>query len=418
MAKINPNLKFGVIWMMPIILIFFAGGLLQYAGLLSQTQSNWLALGLFSHVFLARAGFSQLKYEAIFAIFFLVIIFSHFENSTPTSYTLTYLYYIVCTIIAAVAGRTYASRVATSISTNTFFKFAKTLLLIELGAVLIQKTFTAQFIELSQAPIGYVDAIFGTFFLQSDAGLAAVCELLTISTFLLYCKMTDRLIICALSVLIIFLGNSNAAKATIILLFIPLIAYNLYRGLNASRYGFNAMLALAVTFVALIMYNPLSRILAEFFSQASNDYYSRGTWETAARFSPLGQMITDGISLFGQGALTYYNPITKAWLYNAGFSTIYGLYIDFGLAGLSIYCLYQLILIFRFTRNYLEFMMFVCVAASFMALNFALTDVAFVFSFNGVLYLNYLRGKSKPPQSQATDLNRNSRSHLVRYATR
>ncbi|MDG2520496.1 hypothetical protein P7B02_02995 [Caulobacter segnis] len=399
MNRVDANTNFGVIWLAPILLIYFTGGLLQYAGLLSQTQSNWLALGLFGHVFLSRAAWYHVQVEAILAVLIVVIALSYLQHGTPLSNTITYLYYVLCTIVAAVAGRVYAMRLSASVSTGAFFKIIKIFLLIELSVVILQKSFTSQFIQYSQAPIGYIDAIFGTFFLQSDASLAAVCELIIVSTFFLYCRMVDRLIICALAVLIIFLGNSNAAKATSVLLFIPLFAYGFYRNLNASRYGFNIMLAFVVTAFVLVMYNPLSNFFADFFVRASSEFYRRESWESAARFSPLGQILSEGVSLFGQGALTYYNPITKAWLYNAGFSTIYSLYIDFGLAGLFVYVFYQLILVVKYTKNYLEFLVFVGVLASFMALNFALTDIAFIFSFNGALYLNYICGRSGPQRA-------------------
>lgn len=396
MPETETTQKFGILWKMPIVMIFLVGGFLQYLGILSQTQSNWLALFLLSHVFLANESWKQVGYEAPLFIFMLYIAVDHLRHAAPMSYTVTYLYYVACTIIAAVAGRIYASRIASSISTESFFRTAKLFLFIELLVVVIQRSFTAQFISLSRAPIGYIDAIFGTFFLQSDAALAAVCELLTISSFFLYSRRKDRFAITLLSLSIIFLGNSNAAKIAVVFILALLLLYSAYRALHSSRYQFNILLLVILSPIILLMYGPLSTFLSDFFVQATDEYYHRGAWETAARFSPMGQLFAEGVTLLGQGALTYYNPMTKEWLYNAGFSTIYSLYLDFGLLGLLLYFSYQFILIVRFTRSYLEFIIFTCVFILFMVLNFALTDLAFVFSFNAILHLNYLRGRSGP----------------------
>lgn len=392
-ANIKTSGRFGVIWMMPIIVIFFFGGFLQYIGLLSQTQTNWLALLLFGHVFVRSDSLKQIKYEALLFVFIVFIGLQSLSHGSPLSNTFTYIYYVACTIIAAIAGRVYASRIALAVSAKSFFNFAKIFLLIELAVVVVQRVFTDQFIGLSRAPIGYIDAIFGTMYLQSDAALAAVCELLTIASFLIQCRRGDRAIISVLSFMIVFLGNSNAAKIAIILIFVLLIIQNGYRSLYGSRYYLNILLVILAVPVALVAYSPLATLLSDFFAQALDEYYHRGAWVSAARFSPMGQVFAEGVSFFGQGALTYYNPITKEWLYNAGFSTIYSLYVDFGLVGLLLYLMYQFILVLKFTRNYIEFLIFASVFILFMILNFALTDLAFVFSYNLVLYLTYIRGK-------------------------
>lgn len=394
MPNIAIDRTIGFLWKMPMILIFFVGGSIQYFGILSQTQSNWIALFLFSHVFFRIAAWRQIKYEGILFLFLLLVVLDHSQHQSPVSYALTYFYYIACTIIAAVAGRVYALRIASLVSTESYFKVAKLFLFVELIVVIIQRSFTDQFISFARAPIGYTDAIFGTFFLQSDATLAAVCELLTISAFFLHCKATDRFVISALSFAVIFLGNSNTAKMATILIFTLLLVHYIYGRLHTGRYGFNIIATLVVAFFIMIVYSPASTFFADFFAKATGDYYRRDAWISASRFAPMGQIFAEGIDFFGQGALTYYNPITKIWLYDAGFSTIYSLYLDFGIIGLSIYLLYQFVLIFRFAKNYFEFIIFACVFIFFMTFNFALTDLTFVFSFNVILCLNHLRGRS------------------------
>jgi hypothetical protein len=396
MARTDPSEKFGFIWSLPIILIFAVGGLLQYVGLLSQTQSNWLALILFGHVFFRMSGWRQVRREILLVVFILYIVFDYFRHSAPAANTFTYVYYIICTIIAAASGRVYAERIASTIGIERFFRFAKWFLVAELIVVSFQRLFTEQFISLSKAPIGYVDAIFGTLFLQSDAALAASCEFLTISSLLLYCNARDRMFISGISLLIVFLLNSDTSKASILFVVILSAIYSLHASLRVGRVAFNALLVLAVISFFLIALNSFSGVFTDFFTQARGDYYHRDSWMYASRFSPLGQMFADGVDFLGGGALTYYNPITKEWLYNAGFSTFYSLYIDFGIPGLALYYAYQIVLVLRLTRNYLESAIFLCVLLLFSFFNFALTDLAFTFSFNLALYLNYLLGRSIP----------------------
>lgn len=394
MTKRENSERFGLLWLLPIMLIFLVGGMTQYAGLLSQTQSNWLALLLFSHVFLKRPAWAQIRHETLLFLFLLFMFVDYFRIGNPASYTLTYVYYVLCTIVAAVSGRVYASRVARSMSTESFFKIVKIFLSIELFVVSTQRLFTEQFISLSRVPIGSIDAIFGTFFLQSDAALAAVCELLTISTFLFSNQARDRFVVAAMSLAIIFMGNSNTAKIAIVFLLVLAFVYDAYGRLRVGRYAFNILALVGIVSISALLYSPLSGLLTEFSVQATKDYYHRDSWETASRFSPMGEMFANGINFLGQGALTYYNPLTKRWLYNAGFSTIYSLYLDFGLAGMLFYFTYQIMILVKFTRNYLEMAIFLGVFVFFISFNFALTDLAFVFSFNAVLYMNYLRGKS------------------------
>lgn len=387
--------NFTLRWYAPIILIFLVGGLLQYLGLISPTQTNWLSLFLLGHVFLLRSSWRQIKHEVLIFLLLVFIGVVHFYHGTPLAYTATYIYYAICTVLAAIAGRVYAQRTTYKLNVKIFFKFVKYFLVLELAITSIQAVYTEQFINLSQAPIGYVDAIFGTFFLQSDAALAAVCELLVISAFFLPCKTNDRLVISLLSIGVIATGNSSAAKLTVVLLLLLLYGNSIYKRLGFGRHGFNILILFVVTCTIFAMYGSLLELTTNFLVRAVEDYDHREAWETASRFAPLGQIYAERINLIGRGALTYYNPITKQWLYNSGFSTLYSLYLDFGLIGALIYYAYQVNLIFKFTTSVAEFTSFLIVLASFSLFNFALTDVAFVFSFNAILYLNHRYKKLK-----------------------
>src|SRR3546814_9380798 len=99
------------------------------------------------------------------------------------------------------------------------------------------------------------------------------------------------------------------------------------------------------------------------------------------RFAPLGQILIGDNIIFGNGALTYYNPLTKDWIYNSGFSTIYELWIDFGLMGFVGFFLYLIYKIPSFGgRPWLWMALFLCVF-DYCAVNFALSDLAFLSVF-------------------------------------
>lgn len=383
-----------LIWLMPVIFIFFAGGSLQYFGVLSVTQSNWIALALLSGVFFGVSGWRQGGKEAPLFIFIILIFVDFLYRGGPLSYTLTYLYYLVCAVIGAVSGREYASKIARTLKVEKFAKILQIFLLIELAVVALQKTFTETFIGISRINIGYIDAIFGTLFVQSDAGLATICILAVSSAFFLKFRAIDQLVISILAASIVFMTNSDTSKVSFVFVSFCLFSYLLYIRLGVLKYLANGFLVLSISVLLYIGYESFFALSDNFLRQAAVDYYRMHPGGDASRFSPLGQIFSEGLSLFGNGALTYYNPITKEWLYNSGFGTFYCLYIDFGLIGFSLYFIYQIILIIILTKNYIEAIIFSSIFIFFMFFNFALTDLAFTFSFNFFLNLNYLRGRS------------------------
>nr|WP_315239896.1 hypothetical protein [uncultured Albidiferax sp.] len=396
--------NFSLRWLAPVVLIFFAGGFLQYFGLLSQTETNWVAIFLLAHIFLLRSSWRQIKYETLLMIFLILVSAAHFFNNLPISYTFTYFYYVTCAIVAAVAGRVYVGKIGGWLDLNTYFKFAKIFLLLQLIVTAFQAFFTDLYIGFARAPIGYDDAIFGTFFLQSDAALASVCELMMISAFIFPCKSRDRLIICIFSFGIILLGNSSAAKFTFLLLLIFLCVNVFYKRLALRRYRLDILILFLMIGYVFLVYSSILELITNFLVQAVEDYDHREGWETASRFAPLGQIYVDGINFFGHGALTYYNPIKKEWLYNSGFSTLYPLYLDFGLIGLFLYVFYQIFIISSFTKGYFQFFLFLLVFVSFFMFNFALTDLTFVFSFNAIIYLNFFYMKYGYPMVLQSEL--------------
>ena len=56
-------------------------------------------------------------------------------------------------------------------------------------------------------------------------------------------------------------------------------------------------------------------------------------------------------SFFGDGLLTYYNPINKEWLFNAGFNTYLTILVDIGIAGILWVATFLTLFIYTATKK-------------------------------------------------------------------
>lgn len=379
-------------WLLPIIFLYVLAGSLQYIGILSATLCNFIVLFLFLHVFQFYSSWKALRLEWPLLFFIILIFLLHDYYGSPLSYTLTYFYYLMCTVIVAVSGRLYAERFFKNYSNKTseiFFKISKYFLFLQMVVTIIQSTFTQSYIDFSRASIGYEDAIFGTLFLQSDAALATVCELMILAVYILPSNFKDKFIITIMGIAVIFLGNSKAAQFVVLGLLAIIWLNFFFQKTRLYKYGFGFLIGVLVIFLGLVSYTSLSSYVFDFIQQAQYDYDRRDEWITAPRFAPIGEIFQLGVSWLGQGPLTYYNPINKTWLYNSGFSTIYVLYFDYGLLGFILYFSYQSFLIMKIGVNFVIKLFMFIVLLTYINFNFALTDISFIFIFNFVLFLIY-----------------------------
>lgn len=131
--------NFGVIkietlrWLMPILFLYFFAGTFQYLGIFSPTMSNFIVLILLAHVFLFYSTLYSLKIEFPLFLFLLLVVGGYTYYQKPITYTLTYAYYLICTIIAASAGRAYVNwyfNKYKKFTSNSFIKLSKFFLLI------------------------------------------------------------------------------------------------------------------------------------------------------------------------------------------------------------------------------------------------------------------------------------------------
>jgi hypothetical protein len=84
-------------------------------------------------------------------------------------------------------------------------------------------------------------------------------------------------------------------------------------------------------FIYYFNIDDINKMLFNFIEGIYEDYYNISYGDKAARLAGLGFLISGGYEPFGYGLLSYYNPVYKTWLFNAGFSTTYTLILDVGI---------------------------------------------------------------------------------------
>ena len=377
------------IWPVPLLLLYVFGGAIQYLGWLTPTQCNMVVLAMFCGLLLRRKYWHTVRYEWPLLLLGVYFVVSGFARGTPTIATVVYLYYLVCALLAAPAGRLLAEELVEHHRTRATFHAVLAVLALELPIVALQHRYAATFAAHSVIRVGTVDAVFGTFPLNSDSVLAAGCALAVIGYSFISQRLRHIVTAACLASAIIFLGHSDAMQGIFALLLIPVFISHLYRRTTLRRYRRVIMLlGLLVALAALVIVSrsAYNGFLA-FRSLAASEYATRSNWISAGRFAPWGQFFDENALhlLFGHGALSYYNPLSKEWLYNSGFSTVYSLSIDFGLVALLAYAAYQVRVILAVSPYRLFAYFLIAVWVAFMAFNDVLPNVAFIFELNFTL---------------------------------
>jgi len=386
-------------WALPIGLLFLAGGVIQYASLLSFTQTNLLVLLLLSPLLLLRRTWRELSSETPLILLGIHVAVVGLIRGTDPSAIATYIYYATCTVIAAVSARIICSRSVErtdliSVQHN-LTRLTKAFLAIQLVVCTLQSIFVYQVVAFAPIPIILEDAVSGTMFLKSDASLSAIAEILIVATFLLPTRGRDRLLITIMGLAVIWLGGSKAAQAVVFIVILAISARHVYVRLGMSRSGIKYLLWLAAGVVLLTLSNTIHEAFVSFVDMTTRAYENRFSWVTADRLAPIGQLFSEDLKILGDGPLTYYNPIIKSWLYDAGFSTFYSLYIDLGIVGLGLYAAYYVRLIWKATESILILFVFGSIVISFSAFNLTLSDLAFAFAINYILRLYQISRLSK-----------------------
>ncbi|HET7306609.1 MAG TPA: hypothetical protein VFK24_02175 [Gammaproteobacteria bacterium] len=374
-------------WWAPLTLLFLFGGAIQYLGLLTQTQTNVLVLALLLPVLPVKKALLEWRKEAVLFVFIAYMAILQLIHASPISYSATYVYYIACTIFAAVAGRAFCKPFLKRYSHEAYFRYAQYFLVLQVVVTTIQRFMAAEFVSGAHVHIGTIDAVFGTMYLQSDASLCVICLLITISFFSANASWRKKLMVTALSGVVVLNTNSSAGHIAYLSV-VPFLLLSKLLNTRSERMApfIVAGCGMGAAAIFYTLYN-FDYIVAPFIHSLSTAFSTRYEYATADRLAPLGQMLSQDISFIGHGALTYYNPITKTWLYNAGFSTLYSLYIDAGLVAVMLYAIYYVKRISNFSAGlYFSVLIGICLTAYSM-FNFTLSDLAFVFTLNFILQL-------------------------------
>lgn len=371
------------IWTPPLTLIFFIGGPLQLLNIITPTTTNIIViLSLIAALLYKKLKLSELKQEWLIGVFFIYIILLQFIHPTTLQSFAVYTYYIICVLVGSISGRIFANRYNSGYPEKSYAKLANSFLLIQAIATTIQNIFAAEISSYSIRNIGSLDAVSGTLFLQSDATLAIICILICISLFFTQQNIKYRLLAATLTFIVIFNGNSIAAKFCVIIATLLLALHYILKTSNRNTPFISVLIYGAFFTTTIITLLNLPTLTTPIIQEINNGFYNRYSQESAHRLAPLGHIFLEDLSLFGNGLLTYYNPITKDWLYNSGFSTLYSSYIDTGIFGtIILYAYFTKKILSKNISKSASLLMLICIAA-FSAFNFAMSDLAFIFALS------------------------------------
>lgn len=374
------------------------GGFLQYLSILTPTQTNFIILFLFFPFFSYVGFWRQLYREKILILMCFYIIFVGVITESSLTNTVTYIYYLICTLFSAAVSRTICefniNKYGTQGAINKLIKISKFFLIIQFFICFFQYLFVEKVVAYAPYPILLEDAVFGTMFIKSDASLAAITQLLVVSIFLFPSLMRDKIIFSFLSICIIFFGGSKAAQSLVCLTLVLSWLAFFYTKLKLKKSGFKYLFTGITVFVSLFLIFIYGRLLLnDFIEYSVSAYNKRDSWTSADRLAPFGQFFSEDLSFFGNGPLTYYNPFNQSWLYDSGFSTFYSLYIDLGLVGIILYLLYYINRIWLAFRSVFIFFIFFIIVIIYSAFSLTLSDMAFAFSINYILWIFYISQK-------------------------
>lgn len=360
-----------------IAIAFLIGGPLQFLGIVSPTQTNYVAL-LACLVYLVSNGITMPSRSEMLLFGIALFIYAGIVyNGSRLQSVLVYTYYLACPLIAVRTAKMAISKGAIG-SYRTFYMILIATLALQAVAVITQSFFADQLISIAAGDISRTDITSGTFFVKSDGSLAVFCAISTVLFLSSPLRLRWKLAAVALSGLVVYMSGSKAAQA-----YFPLaiMATLFYRGTAASRFRIplRALAGLFLIIIVAILATKAQEVYAAFMSNLQDTYDYRYGDNQAQRFAPLGDMIFSPTSYLGNGALHYYNPLTGEWLYYSGFSLIYSFYYDFGLIGLVLISLYVGTMLRELSGSWVVTGFAFSAFTVFSITAFSLTDLSFFF---------------------------------------
>lgn len=398
----------GIIWGIPLLVLYVVGGIAQYFDVITATQCNVLVLLFFFFLTKRRSFWRLARLEIPIVALVAYFIAMGTIYKTPVTQTAVYLYYSACMLLAAPAGRLLGRQVIERHRVRPFLRVVIWGIALELVVTALQRSYASALAAGAAADINSQDAVFGTLYMKSDAVLAG-CSLLAVFVYAYISKRSSRLLmVSAMAACVIFLGGSKAMQGASLILLPAALAVHAYQHTSARRYKqiIIATGILGALAAVPVVWSIVHEAVFQFAGTAAVEYARRDDFSTAGRFAPFGQLLHEGVMplLFGHGALTYYNPISKEWLYNSGFSTFNALSIDFGLVSIATFVIYEIRKITNITPSASIRLLFIGVWISFVVFNDILSNVEFIFAFNFSLALiarhSQRKGSRSPGQDQ------------------
>lgn len=397
--KVGEKIKFPYFFI-PLFILFYFGGLLQYLGLISPTQTNIILILMLTPLLFKKSALNFFLKEYILFLLLIYSVIVGFYLSVSIVNIFVYIYYIFCVVFFSVFSRYlcnyFYKQSGVDCLVEKSFKFIKVFIITQFVFCLLESIFIDKVLAFAPFNMLLEDAVFGTMYLKSDSSLAAIIQILIIAFFIFNRNFKEKLFYSILGVGIIFFGGSKAAQAIIGFILAVLWFNFIYMELKMRKYGFNYLiLMLSFACVCCFIYFFGIDLGKQFYEYTIDAYNSRFSWYSADRLAVFGQFFSEDIKIIGDGQLTYYNPMTQEWLYDSGFSSYYSLYIDLGVIGLIFYFIYYILRIYLAAKNFFIFLLFLLILMVYSAFSFALSDLAFVFVLNYTLFLYSIYCKDK-----------------------
>ena len=360
------------LWYAFVSIIFLFGGALQYVGLLTPTETNFVLIALGSLLVVANARSLGFGFLCLFFSVLFVLIIGYFNGSSSRS-VVVYIYYVVCCFVALCLGRAFYRKSPSSVHQKALLFF----MVAQAVVTTIQSVVVGRYSEGAQES----DLVSGTLFLNSDATLVACMSLFVIFVFAKAGSLFDKLLVILVALAVVTNCSSKAGELVFYIVAICLLAslfvIRLPRQLLFFFIGGSLLSALMFYFV------DAYELVISFIYRAIDGYNFVEYGERASRFAPIGQFFSEGVTLYGDGYLTYYDPVNKSWLYDSGLGTYYSLIIDAGVVAAAFCFVFFLWLALRIKNRLYAILVFL-IFFSYSFFNFGLSDMAFMFAYSFV----------------------------------
>jgi len=355
-----------------LILIYLVGWFFQYLSVITVTQTNYILI-ISSSIFCAQyyRTFPNVIYFIWISLVLYIFLGLLLLESNHLIPTLVYIYYSISLILSILFGFILGTQI-NKIPQSFYLSY----LLFQVFIASFQYFYTDIWLGNTHVKIDYIDAISGSFFLSSDASLVFLVSSLLIVLRNQNPSFVYSLSIVILSTTIVYFTNSSAGTIFYIIALVYFLQYSVTKYFTPIK-----ILYFIVPVVILPFIIPgVDHFLNDLFF----DFYTINFGRDASRLAPLGFLFFEEISFLGSGPLYYYNPISKDWLFNSGFSVVYSYYLDFGLIGLLLIYLFYFLLIFYCLGFSLVSVLYSIGLILFSFFNFSPTDFSFnvVFAFS------------------------------------